>query len=47
MNEKEKYIEIYSGEIGKNYEQRHGEGYGRGFWGEGIIKYVKSLQPFK
>ncbi len=45
MNEKEKYIEIYSGEIGKNYEQRHGEGYGRGFWGEGIIKYVKSLQP--
>ena len=45
MTEKEKYVEIYSGAIGKNYKQRHGEGYGRGFWGEGALEYFKNLNP--
>jgi ubiquinone/menaquinone biosynthesis C-methylase UbiE len=45
MNEQEKYKEIYAGATGKNYEQRHGEGYGRGFWGEGIVEYFKTLNP--
>lgn len=45
MEETEKYKEIYSGSIGENYKQTHGEGYGRGFWGEGILEYFKSINP--
>jgi ubiquinone/menaquinone biosynthesis C-methylase UbiE len=45
MEEKEKYKEIYSGVVGQDYKQRHGEGYGRGFWGEGILEYFKSVNP--
>jgi hypothetical protein len=36
MDEVSKYIEIYSGNVGKNYEARHSEGYGRGFWGKNV-----------
>ena len=43
--EKEKYINIYSGELGSSYFQRHNEGYGRGFWAGGIIEYIKSIKP--
>ena len=43
MNEIEKYIEIYAGDIGKNYENRHNEGYGRGFWGKNAIPFIKKL----
>lgn len=45
MNEVEKYIEIYSGNIGKHYEQTHKEGYGRGFWGKNAIAFIKEQNP--
>ena len=45
MNEKEKYLEIYSGVIGEDYKNVHNEGYGRGFWGENAINFIKELKP--
>jgi len=45
MDEVSKYIEIYSGNVGKNYEARHSEGYGRGFWGKNAIPYLKEQNP--
>jgi ubiquinone/menaquinone biosynthesis C-methylase UbiE len=45
MNEKEKYVEIYSGNIGKDYENIHGEGYGRGFWGENAVSFIFDEKP--
>jgi ubiquinone/menaquinone biosynthesis C-methylase UbiE len=45
MTEKEKYLEIYNGEIGKEYARKRGEGYGRLCWGQNIVPYFKSLNP--
>jgi ubiquinone/menaquinone biosynthesis C-methylase UbiE len=45
MNEKEKYIEIYSGNIGEDYKNTHNEGYGRGFWGKNAINFIKEQNP--
>lgn len=44
MNEKEKYMGIYSevDPFGISYAQRHNEYYGGGFWGEGVVDFLKS-----
>lgn len=44
MEEKEKYLDIYSekGNLGSSYINRHGHGYGGGLWGEGILNFIKS-----
>jgi ubiquinone/menaquinone biosynthesis C-methylase UbiE len=46
--EKEKYYNLYSNEIGtygENYTATHGEGFGRGFWGAGVISLLKGIKP--
>lgn len=46
MNEKEKYIEMYAGETGRRHTLRHNNGgYGRGFFGENAIPFIKSVSP--
>jgi|10_taG_2_1085330.scaffolds.fasta_scaffold01078_6 ubiquinone/menaquinone biosynthesis C-methylase UbiE len=43
--EKEKYLNIYSGNASESYVKRHGEGYGRGNWGLGVSDYIITLSP--
>jgi ubiquinone/menaquinone biosynthesis C-methylase UbiE len=45
MNEKEKYLEMYFGGMGDHYQSIHGEGYGRGFWGENAIPFIRNEKP--
>lgn len=47
-SEKEKYYNLYindTGTYGENYTNFHGEGFGRGFWGKGVITLLQKLQP--
>jgi len=41
--ETEKYVNMYSGKLGKSYYRLHNEEYGDGVWCKGIIEFIKTL----
>lgn len=47
-SEKEKYYNMYSSEdqtLGYHFEKIHGQGYGQGFWGLGVLSFFQAENP--
>lgn len=50
MNEKDKYLSLYNGSLAQLYcssdaRGRVDGGYGRAFWGQGMVEYLEASQP--